>query len=100
MYAVTFNIDINCLNENNASHSKVYEDIRKFMESNGFQWQQGSVYFGDNTINAATCVTTIQALAKSIPFFATYVKDVRMLKIVENNDLMPAVKAVYKELKK
>lgn len=94
MYAVTFDIDTNCLSENGVSHSKVYGDIRKFMESNGFQWQQGSVYFGDNTINAVTCVTTIQSLAKSIPYFATCVKDVRMLKIEENNDLMPAVKAV------
>lgn len=52
------------------------------------------MYFGDNTINAVTCVTIIQSLAKSIPYFATCVKDVRMLKIEENNDLMPAVKAV------
>lgn len=94
MYAVTFDIDTNCLSENGVNHSKVYSDIRKFMESNGFQWQQGSVYFGSNTINAVTCVIIIQALAKSIPYFATCVKDVRMLKIEENNDLMPAVKAV------
>ena len=52
------------------------------------------MYFGDNTINAVTCVTIIQSLAKSIPYFATCVKDVRMLKIEENNDLMPAVKSV------
>ena len=33
MYVVTFDIDMNCLSENGISHSKVYGDIRKFMES-------------------------------------------------------------------
>ncbi|ECO3391934.1 virulence factor [Campylobacter jejuni] len=84
----------NCLSDNNINHSKAYSDIRKFMEANGFKWQQGSVYFGNETINAVTCVATIQALAKTLPCFSICVKDVRMLKIEENNDLMPAVKAV------
>ncbi|GAA8092662.1 endoribonuclease VapD [Helicobacter pylori] len=88
MYAVTFDLDANCLNENAVNLSKVYSDIRKFME------QHGSVYFGDETINAVTCVATVQILAKQIPSFAICVKDVRMLKIEENNDLMPAIKIV------
>jgi len=63
------------------------------MESNGFTLQQGSVYFGDSTkINAVSCVTTVQKLAKEYPWFATCVKDVRMLRIEENNDLMPAIR--------
>ncbi|MCQ2832588.1 virulence factor [Helicobacter pylori] len=94
MYAVTFDLDTNCLNENGMNLSKVYSDIRKFMEQHGFKWQQDSVYFGDETINAVTCVATVQVLAKQIPCFANCVKDVRMLKIEENNDLMPAIKIV------
>lgn len=43
MYAVTFDLDANCLNENAVNLSKVYSDIRKFMEQHGFKWQQGSV---------------------------------------------------------
>ena len=43
MYAVTFDIDTNCLND--------YGDIRKFMEANNFIWQQGSVYFGNEKIS-------------------------------------------------
>ncbi|GAA9340995.1 endoribonuclease VapD [Helicobacter pylori] len=94
MYAVTFDLDTNFLNENAVNLSKVYSDIAKFMEQHGFKWQQGSVYFGDETINAVTCVATVQILAKQIPSFAVCVKDVRMLKIEENNDLMPAIKIV------
>lgn len=95
MYAVTFDIDTNCLNEqyHTNSSNNAYGDIRKFMETNGFIWQQGSVYFGDESkINAVTCVTTVQRLAKQFSWFSTCVKDVRMLKIEENNDLLPAIR--------
>ena len=56
-----------------------------------FKWQQGSVYFGDESINAVTCVMVVQKLAKKFPWFSACVKDVRMLRIEENNDLMPAI---------
>lgn len=93
MYAITFDIDTNCLsNEYHArSSNNAYKDIRTFMESNHFNWQQGSVYFGDETIDAVTCVLTIQRLSKKYSWFAACVKDVRMLKIQENNNLMPAL---------
>ncbi|MEA3383520.1 MAG: virulence factor [Campylobacterota bacterium] len=93
MYAVTFDIDTNCLNEqyHNPSATNAYGDIRKFMESNNFSWQQGSVYFGNENINAVNCVILIQKLAKEYPWFTACVKDVRMLRIEENNDLMEAL---------
>lgn len=93
MYAVTFDIDTNCLNTqyHNSSSPNAYGDIRKFMEANDFVWQQGSVYFGNGNINAVSCVTIIQKLAKQYPWFPACVKDVRMLRIEENNDLMPAI---------
>lgn len=97
MYAVTFDIDTNCLGDEYhiQSHNNAYADIRKFMEANGFTWTQGSVYFGDpEKINAVTCVLVVQQLAKKHPWFAACVKDVRMLRIEENNDLMPAIKSV------
>ncbi len=74
MYAIIFDLDANCLNENAVNLSKVYSDIRKFMEQHGFKWQQGSVYFGDETINAVTCVATVQTLAKQIPSLRSVLK--------------------------
>lgn len=57
------------------------------MIKNGFEWKQGSVYFGDDTVDAVTCVLTIQKLSKKYTWFSTCIKDVRMLRIEENNDL-------------
>jgi virulence-associated protein VapD len=93
MYAVTFDIDTSCLNDHyhGNNYQNAYDDIRKFMEENGFKWKQGSVYFGDENINAVNCVLTVQKLAKKFPWFSACVKDVRMLRIEENNDLMPAI---------
>jgi len=97
MYAVVFDLDTSCLGDSyhNPSFNNAYLDIRKFMESNGFKWQQGSVYFGDDTIDAVKCVLVVQKLAKTYDWFAACVKDIRMLRIEENNDLMPAL-SVFK----
>lgn len=93
MYAILFDLDTNCLNVNYQldNHNNAYKSIRDFMEKNGFKWKQGSVYFGDETINAVNCVIIIQKLAKEYPWFSTCCKDVRMLRIEENNDLLPAI---------
>jgi virulence-associated protein VapD len=93
MYAITFDIDTNCLGEqyHNDSSTNAYGDIRKFMEANDFEWQQGSVYFGNENINAVKCVMTIQKLSKEYSWFSACVKDVRMLRIEENNNLMDAL---------
>jgi virulence-associated protein VapD len=61
------------------------------MEANNFIWQQGSVYFGNEKINAVNCVLTIQKLAKQYSWFMACVKDVRMLRIEENNNLIDAI---------
>jgi virulence-associated protein VapD len=42
-------------------------------------------------MTAVKCVITIQKLAKTYPWFSACVKDVRMLRIEENNDLMEAI---------
>jgi virulence-associated protein VapD len=94
MYAIVFDIEIQCLKDNyhNESFNNAYGNIRAFMEQNDFIWQQGSVYFGKENITAVSCVLIIQRLAKQYDWFRTCVKDVRMLRIEENNDLMPAIR--------
>jgi len=56
----------------------------------GFQWQQGSVYFGSETVTPVTCVLAIQELTKRFEWLRTCARDIRMLRIEENNDLRPA----------
>lgn len=48
MYAVTFDIDTNCLKEQFEEidiPNDIYEKIKKFMISNNFEWKQGKCLF-------------------------------------------------------
>lgn len=92
MYAIAFHMDIESLRVNYGDpYNAAYADIRRVLQRHGFNWQQGSVYFGSEAVNAVTCVLAAIDLAASLPWFAGSVRDIRMLRIEELNDLMPAV---------
>ena len=94
MYAIAFDMDIESLRTNYGDpYNNAYMEIRRILNELGFKWQQGSVYFGDDSVNAVTCVLAAEAVAKQLPWFAASVRDIRMLRIEEYNDLMPAVRA-------
>ena len=98
MYAIAFDMDIESLRSNYGDpYNNAYLEIRKILQSHGFNWQQGSVYFGGEQINAVTCVLAAIDLARQLPWFAPSVRDVRMLRIEELNDLMPAVQQAHQE---
>lgn len=92
MYAIAFDMDIESLRTNFGDpYNNAYMEIRKVLEEHGFNWQQGSTYFGGEQINAVTCVLAAIDLAQRLPWFSASVRDIRMLRIEELNDLMPAV---------
>jgi virulence-associated protein VapD len=95
VYAIAFDMDIEALRVNFGDpYNNAYLEIRRVLQRHGFTWQQGSVYFGGETVTAVTCVLAAQDLARSLPWFAASVRDIRMLRIEELNDLMPAVQQV------
>ena len=92
VYAVAFDMDIEQLRANYGDpYNNAYLEIRRVLQRHGFSWQQGSVYFGGESVTAVTCVLAAIDLAQSLPWFAASVRDIRMLRIEELNDLMPAV---------
>ena len=92
MYAIAFDMDIEALrNSYGDPYNSAYTEIKKVLVAHGFLWQQGSVYFGGDKINAVTCVLAAIDLSQKLPWFAAAVRDIRMLRIEELNDLMPAV---------
>jgi virulence-associated protein VapD len=92
VYAIAFDMDIESLRANYGDpYNNAYLEIRRVLERHGFRWQQGSVYFGGEEINAVTCVLAAQDLARSLTWFSASLRDIRLLRIEEFNDLMPAV---------
>jgi virulence-associated protein VapD len=92
-YAIAFDLDTEILKDlyPGPSWNNAYSDIRRFLESNGFEHKQGSVYFGTDVIDAVSCVLTAQRLASEFSWFSPAMKDIRMLRIEDQNDLMPAI---------
>lgn len=93
MYAICFDLEVEALKRHypNPSYGNAYEDIRRALEPHGFTRQQGSVYFGNKNVDPVRCVVAVQAVQKSHPWFAKVVTDIRMLRIEEHNNLMPAI---------
>ena len=93
MYAISFDLDTATLQDTYGSESwrNAYYDIKRTLLEYGFEWQQGSVYFGNATVTAITCVQATQALVRAYDWFAPSLRDIRMLRIEEQNDLMSVV---------
>jgi virulence-associated protein VapD len=93
MYAIAFDLKQDALEEHHPSehHNKAYREIKDVLEGYGFEPQQGSVYFGDESVTSVTCVLAVQDLASKFEWFAESVRDIRMLRIEEHNDLSVAI---------
>ena len=92
VYAIAFDMDIEQLRTHYGDpYNNAYVEIRRVLERHGFQWQQGSVYFGGAVLSAADVTVAVIDLTTLLPWFAAAVRDIRMLRIEELNDLMPLV---------
>ena len=93
MYAIVFDFDTQLLQQlyPDPSWNNAYNDVRTYLTSRGFEWKQGSAYFGDDSIDAVRCVRVVQRMAKKYQWFTPSVRDLRMLRIEENNDLKAAL---------
>lgn len=93
MYAIVFDLDTTTLQQayHNPSYNNAYSDIRKVLEQRGFEWQQGSTYFGNERVTPVDCVLVVQELRRLYDWFKPSVRDIRMLRIEENNDLAAAI---------
>ena len=57
MYAISFDLDAKVLEQNypNSSWQTAYADIGRLFVERGFDRQQGSVCFGDHTVDVVRC---------------------------------------------
>lgn len=95
MYAIAFDLDTDALQQAYDSENwrNAYECICRVFESHGFMRQQGSVYFGSQSRTPVHCVLAVQDVSRRYPWFKFAVRDIRMLRIEEHNDLLPAIDA-------
>lgn len=92
VYAIAFDLD--CAVAESVcgpNWRNCYAQIRSVLSEHGFGRVQGSVYFGDENSDAVKCVMAVQDLDRRYAWFGRVVQDLRMLRVDEDNDLLPAL---------
>jgi virulence-associated protein VapD len=92
VYAIAFDIDTQVAERVMGDTWKsCYGMIERGLAAHGFSRMQGSLYFGTPESNAISCVLAVRDLDDKYVWFGRIVKDLRMLRIDEDNDLIPAL---------
>src|ERR1039458_7141656 len=92
MYAMAFDLDTERLQASvGKGHNNAYGEIRSFLAERGFRNQQGSLYYGDETVTQVSAVLAIVELSRQYRYIKPSVADIRILRLLDNDDLMPAV---------
>ena len=92
MYAIAFDIDTKeaerILGRN---WRNCYGSLQTVFAQHRFSGQQGSLYFGPEGSNAVDCVLVVQDIDRKYSWFGKIVRDLRMMRVEEQNDLIPAL---------
>jgi virulence-associated protein VapD len=98
MYAIAFDMDTKTMQEKYGTPNwrNGYAELGDILREHGFDdHKQGSVYFGDRErVTAVTCVVAVQDVARRLAWFSESVRDIRMLRIEEEDDLSVALEKV------
>ena len=93
VYTIAFDLDTERLGIHYPGNSpnNAYEAVNRVFSRFGFHRQRAASIFGNESVTPVTCVMAVQAVQKQYSWFGKVVSDIRMLRIEEHNDLMPAI---------
>jgi virulence-associated protein VapD len=97
MYAIAFDLLTSEMEVRigNPSWRNGYKEVGEILGQHGFaDHKQGSLYYGHRDTKAVDCVLAVQELARQLPWFPACVRDIRMLRIEEEDDLSMAIERV------
>jgi virulence-associated protein VapD len=90
VYAIAFDVDTAVAEKVIGDGWKgCYEKIERGLAAHGFRRQQGSLFFGDESTNPVTCLNAVRQLDEKYAWFGRIVRDLRMLRIDEDSDMLP-----------
>ncbi len=86
VYAIAYD-----LNKEAALKHDAWRKIARVLEEYGFHRQQGTVFYGTVETSASTCFAAVMDLNDKYPWFWQVVRDMRMLRIDEEDDLLAII---------
>lgn len=95
MYALTIDLDEETVVRARPGTTlrQAYAEVARELASLGFERRYDGLFYGGERVNAVGSVLAARQLARALPWFAPSVRDFRLLRIEEQNDLLPAVQA-------
>ena len=93
VYAISFDLDTKVAQRlcGDNWRGTCYDKIEAVLREHGFTRMQGSLYFGTEQSDSVSCVLAVQDLDNRCAWFGRTVRDLRMFRIDENNNLLPAL---------
>ncbi len=87
--AFNFDLSVRALQENypGTNYRQAYQDIRQFLEDNGFEHRQGSGYRSINEMSDIEVTLLVVRLGRSFPWLGKCVKHFDVTNIGSNYDL-------------
>lgn len=85
---IAFDIDTNIAKEIlGGNYRKIYENIRKYLEKNGFEHLQGSVYVSKEALSNTKITAIINGLLTKYNYLEKCVRDIRKTDITREHSL-------------
>lgn len=72
--------------------SAAYKDIKEFMEDNGFEWRQGSVYISKASLSNKQVRNIIVKLCQELPWLSECLNKFDVTNIGRQHDLLSDIK--------
>lgn len=91
VYAIAFDLDTNACERELGDKTAAYGRIERIFARHGFTRQQGSLFFGTENSTPVDCVLAVQELDRRYAWFGRVVTDIRMLRVEEQNNLLPVL---------
>ena len=96
MYAIAFDFDTKKLEKQfGPSYTNKYKEIETFFNEHHFHWKQGSLYYGDldrSKVDMPKTFAMLTKLSRTFPWFKDCVRDVRILTIQDDDNLIDYLK--------
>lgn len=91
MHAIAYDLDTKALiaEFGDPEYKMAYALINKFLADRGFKKKQGSLYYGDDKMTVVKAILAIQDLNREFARFKKCLSDLRILKIMDDDDLKP-----------
>lgn len=93
MYAIAFDLDTKKMEKLfGPSYTNKYKDIEKYLKELHFHRRQHSLYYGDKeSVTMVLAVVAATRLSRKFEWFKGCVGDIRILQILDSDDLKPAL---------